>query len=44
MLMIFTRKSPITTTTKARAIFMVSPTHESADQTVKYRWHKLTIL
>ena len=43
--MIFTRKSPITTTIKAKAIFMgpLSP-HKSADQTAQYRRHKLTVL
>ena len=29
--MIFTRKRPITTTIKAKAIFMGSPSHELAD-------------
>ena len=42
--MIFTRKSPITTTIKAKAIFMGPPSHESADQTAQYRRHKLTVL
>jgi len=42
--MIFTRKSPITTTIKAKAIFMGSPSHESADQTAQYRRDKLTVL
>ena len=42
--MIFTRKSPITTTIKAKAIFMGSPSHESPDQTAQYRRHKLAVL
>jgi hypothetical protein len=42
--MIFTRKSPITTTIKTETIFMGSPSHESADQTAQYRRHKLTVL
>lgn len=44
VLMIFTRKSRITTMIKAKAIFMVSPTHESAGGTAKYRRQKLTVL